>query len=461
MLDKELHSRVDKDYRRLLETAGERGLDASEQLEGLNRRMLEKNFTMQGKPFPTFLRPLFVDKRFKEPLLRICGHVMSAVEKVTNLFFDDPEYQPFFEMDPLDRELAMIDPRYPRRVIQARLDAFLYENGSIKFLEFNCDSPSGMGWHDQLIRFFEELPVMKDLNERYEAALEPLLPPFFRMLQAKNRQFGNPDDTVFAIVCKRYSTIRYDVDLIIDHINEKEGHKAVFADPRDFTYDGKTLRVGDTPVGLVYRDAIQDFTDYLDEVQPVLNAFRDGKVCFINPFASRVGGLKCVLWFMTDERTRHLFTDEELKVISETIPWTRFMRDERTNYVDREVDLLEFVRSNKELFVLKPNAGYGGFGVTIGREVDQKHWEKVVEGTRKEKWVVQDFVEIPRETFPVFDPDLSWKPKNVNINFFAFDNRLGGGFTRISDGSVINIHQGGGLIPICYIGEKQRPGKND
>jgi len=55
------------------------------------------------------------------------------------------------------------------------------------------------------------------------------------------------------------------------------------------------------------------------------------------------------------------------------------------------------------------------------------------------------------EEFPVIDDNMTWKNKNVNINFFAFDGQFGGGFTRISDGTIINVHQGGGLIPICYV----------
>lgn len=454
-MNKQLLNKASLDYRQLLETAAIRGDDAVVQMKTLNRRMLEKNFTMQGKPFPTFLRPLFVDNNYQHTLRTITNNIMSAAEKVTDLFFDNPQkYQQYFEMDKLDLDLAFIEPRYPRRLINARLDAFLYEDGTLKFLEFNCDSPSGMGWHDQLIDMFYDLPIIRDMQQHYDISMRKLLPPHFQMLKAKNRQFGNAEDAVFAIVCKRDSTIRNDVELIIDHINTTEGHRAVFADPRDFEYDGETLTVNGTPVGLIYRDAIQDFTDYIDDVQPVLNAFRDGKVCFINPFASRVGGLKCVLWFMTDTRAAHLFTSDELETIKATIPWTRFMRDEKTNYDDKDVDLLEFVRNHKELFVLKPNAGYGGYGVTIGREVTRKHWEDVIETTSREKWVVQEFVNIPVEEFPMVGEDLTWKPKNVNINFFAFDGQFGGGFVRISDGSVINVHQGGGLIPICWLAEK-------
>ncbi len=451
MNDENLLKKVDGEFRKLLDSAGERGPDAAAQMAEMNEKMLKKNFTMQGKPFPTFLRPLFVHRSTMDYLVKTTNNVMSALEKVVELYFENPEYEKYFEMDPLDKELAKIDPRYPRREIQARLDAFVYDDGSVKFLEFNCDSPSGMGWHDQLIGLFRELPVIRELQGKFTAEFRALLPPFFQMLKAKNRQFGNPEDIPFAIVCKRDSTIRYDVDLIVEHINEKEGHQAIFADPRDFEYDGERLTLNGTPIGLIYRDAIQDFTDYMDDVQPVMNALKDGKVCFINPFASRVGGLKCVLWFMTDEKTQHLFTREEVKTIRESIPWTRFMKDEKTLYKGETIDLREYVRSHKDMFVLKPNGGYGGYNVTIGTEVDQNHWDKVVEATQNESWVVQELLDIPSETFPSLEPDLTWKPKNVNINFFAFDGQFGGGFVRISEGAIINIHQGGGLIPICYI----------
>jgi hypothetical protein len=295
-----------------------------------------------------------------------------------------------------------------------------------------------------------DVPMYQELDKKFKTWREPFLPNFYKMVSRKNKQYGNDDKVTFAIVCDRNSTIRYDVELIIKHFNEVEGHRTIFADPRDGIFDGKDFRVNGEKVGLVYRDAIQDFTDHLDEVQNMLGAFKAGKLAMINPFCSRVGGLKCVLWFLTDEKFAHLFTAEEKKVINETIPWTRFMKAGKTNYQDKEVDLYDFVRANKDRFVLKPNAGYGGFNVTIGNEVDQKLWDDVLEQTLTQKWVVQEFVEIPAEEFPEFKPGLTYKKKNVNINFFAFDSEYGGAMVRVSDSSIINVHQGGGLVPVCY-----------
>jgi len=441
---------VNDDYRRIIDSAI--NPSAREQNDRLKDRLMELNFTMHGKPFPTFLKPLFVDGRQRKYLAYVTNTIMNCVEKVCDLYFSRPDLEPFFEMDPLERQLADINPRYPRRVINARLDAFLYEKG-LKFLEFNCDSPCGMGWHDQLLKLLAELPVIQQADDQLGTWREPLLPNLYKMFQRKVRQVGLPEDVTYAIVADRESSVRYDLELIVDYLH-KQGRKALFADPRDGEYDGNVLRMRGEPVGLVFRDAIQEFTSHMDEVKPVLDAYRDGKICFINPFSSRVGGLKCVLWFMTDERTADLFTDEELKVIGETIPWTRFMREGKTLFEGNEVDLFPFIAKTKDRFVMKPNAGYGGFGVTIGRSVTQKRWDEVVEAATRESWVVQEAVEIPTEVVPEFTPDLSWSRKNVNINFFAYDGEFGGGIVRVSDSEIINVHQGGGLIPICYFGPR-------
>ncbi|MBN1552471.1 hypothetical protein JW979_13435 [bacterium] len=449
MIDIEHLNKIKGDFRDLVENA--QNPDAKQQMEELKRLLLENNFTMSGKPFPTFLKPCFVEERLHQEIVKITDIIMNCIEKVSDLFFSDPAIEHYFEMEPLDRELAKIDPRYPRRVINGRLDAFLSEEG-LKFLEFNCDSPCGMGWHDELIKFLAKIPIIETFFKTHPARYEALLPNFAKMIRNKNEQFGGPKQFTVAVVTDWESTVRYDLELVAAYLDSQPDMTSFFWDPREAEYDGKTLYMNGKPIHVVFRDDIRDFTKEMERSKPVLDAFRNGNVCFINPFSSRLGGLKCVLWFMTDEKSQNLFTAEELKVIHATIPWTRFMKETKTLYNNSTIDLFPFVRSNKSLFVLKPNAGYGGFGVTIGSEVDQKIWDTVLDQIAQgESWVVQEQVKIPNDDYPSFDPDLNWKTKNVNINFFAFDGQFGGGMVRVSDSKIINVHQGGGLVPICYI----------
>ncbi len=449
-MDKTIEA-VDKEYNRIVEKSQKSGNPASEQFETLKANMVERNFTMSGKPFPTFLKPVFVPKKSMEYFAETTSVIMDCLEKVSDLYFSEPSYRKYFEMDKTEAELAEIDPRYPRRIINARLDAFLVDD-CLRFLEFNCDSPCGMGWHDELIKLFDELPVMKELRKKFKVSFDGILPRWLPALQGKSKQVGNPPDSTFAVVCEETSTVVEDLRLMVKYFNE-HNQKTVWSDMRWGKYDGKALKMNGTEVKLVFRDAIQEFTAFMAETKPVLDAFRDGKICFVNPFSSRIGGLKCVLWFMTDPMSQKLFTPKEKEVISKTVPWTRFMSEGKTTYKGKEIDLVAFVRKNKDTFVLKPNAGYGGFGVTIGRDTDAVKWDKVIEDAHKAPWVVQEYVQIPKETFPAFaDGGVQFKPKNANINFFAFDGKFGGGMVRVSESSVINVHQGGGLVPICYVG---------
>jgi len=449
MIDKAYLDQIDASFKETLEAANQPS--AREQMENLNAKLLEANFTMSGKPFPTFLKPLFVEKRMKDYIGKTTNTIMNCIEKVSEMYFSNPEIEKYFEMDPLDRELAQINPGYPRTVINGRLDAFLSEHG-LKFIEFNCDSPCGMGWHDKLINLLQDVPLIDTFINKHNAHYSALLPNFAKMLRRKNEQVGGPKEFTVAVATDWETTVRYDLELVAEYLDTEPGIHSFFWDPREAEYDGKTLKMNGEPVHVVFRDDIRDFTGDLKRSKPVLDAFKDNNICFINPFSSRVGGLKCVLWFMTDEKSQHLFTKDELKTISETIPWTRFMRASNTEYRGKKIDLFSFVRENKDLLVLKPNAGYGGFGVTIGPTVEQSEWDQVLEQIASgESWVVQEIAHIPRGDFPQFTPDLDWKGKNININFFAFDGEFGGGIVRVSDSKIINVHQGGGMIPFCYV----------
>ena len=52
-------------------------------------------------------------------------------------------------MSPEEDSLIRLDPGYPRPMRICRLDAFL-PGYDVKFLEFNADSPAGIGYTDIL-----------------------------------------------------------------------------------------------------------------------------------------------------------------------------------------------------------------------------------------------------------------------------------------------------------------------
>ena len=61
------------------------------------------------------------------------------------------------------------------------------------------------------------------------------------------------------------------------------------------------------------------------------------------------------------------------------VPWTRVVADVRTAHHGKSVDLLAFIRAERENLVLKPSDEYGGTGVTLGWETSESAWEAAIQ----------------------------------------------------------------------------------
>ena len=42
------------------------------------------------------------------------------------------------------------------------------------------------------------------------------------------------------------------------------------------------------------------------------------------------------------------------------------------------LNLLEFIRSNRSMFVLKPNDDHGGHGIHFGAQLDERDWDNAI-----------------------------------------------------------------------------------
>ncbi len=234
---------------------------------------------------------------------------------------------------------------------------------------------------------------------------------------------------------------------------EAAGIRADHATLDEVTYDGTTLRVKDEPVQLVYRRALLEDLDQSDLVA----AARDGRVCMVNPFRSRVANNKKLFALFQDPRFTYLIEGDEADVIKDTIPWTRILRPGPVTYGHWTLDLLPFVADNREKLVLKPASDFGGHGVSLGMETKQDAWEKIIAAhADRADYIVQEYVPVPEEMFPtVEDGHVQMRLKRFNINPFGIGGRYAGSITRISDRAVINVSAGGGLLP-SVIGRHKR-----
>jgi hypothetical protein len=157
---------------------------------------------------------------------------------------------------------------------------------------------------------------------------------------------------------------------------------------------------------------------------------------------------------LTDPRHSGLFSEAELEAIRAHVPWTRMVKDVASDYRGRNVNLLEFIRSNNARLVLKPNDDYGGHGITIGWNSDESAWDEAIQNALANgDYLVQERVPTARELFPALTDDgrIEFAEQLVDLDPLLFNGKVGSAFTRLSFTELANVSSGGGMVPTYII----------
>jgi uncharacterized circularly permuted ATP-grasp superfamily protein len=138
-------------------------------------------------------------------------------------------------------------------------------------------------------------------------------------------------------------------------------------------------------------------------------------------------------------------------MIRRHIPWTRLLEDAKTTRDGESFGLLEYVRERRDDFVLKPNDEYGGTGVTLGWEIDDRAWDEALQRALSDsdsRWVVQQRIAVRREVFPMWTPNgVEMRDMLVDFAPYLFRGRMAGCLTRLSSTGLANVTSGGGQVP--------------
>jgi glutathionylspermidine synthase len=425
-------------------------------LQKLERYLVDHHCTFRGVAMPTLLKPNFLSPG-QTALLKRSVEVMSrALTKFIKLYLEDNQVKELMGFSDREDELFRIDPGYSNPLVVSRLDAFL-TGDSIRFLEFNCDSPAGIAYADGLEDGFRELfvnyPFLAGYRVEYARRQEVLISSLLECYgEFREKRRNMPEKPVMAIVDWSGVSTYSEFEMHRKHFND-HGFDTVIATPQDFSVMNGKAFAGGKEVHLVYKRVItRELLTRWDEVGSFLEAVRGGLVCCCNSFRSLIVGNKKVLAVITDPRFRSIFSRREQELIKKTVPWTKVLAARRERYRGKIVDLRTFIPEHRESLVLKPSNRYGGKDVYIGMETPQSTWEGIMERhIEDQNWVVQEFVDIPTGEYPEIDRQVRFKEKYVNINPYALNGKYSGTITRVSDSQVINVSAGGGLVPTLTV----------
>lgn len=435
---------VDYTYEQYLLSNQKVMLEAIRQFED----KLHHSYVKYGRfTIPTFFKPHFISPKQARLVHTACDSIVRMMDRVTDLYLHDPTLKEHFALSPEADELVRVDPGYSRSVAIARLDCFL-EGESLRFMEFNCDSPGGIGYTDALEQLFFEVEELKDFWKDVHIQREQRAQKLLEALLGVYEEFGGYETPQIAIV--DWKTVRTKPEFeILKLFFEEKGYKTTIADPRDLKYKSGKLYHGNFRIDLLYRRVIfNELLEKMRDVSDFIRAYQDRAVCVVNPLRSRLGSSKALLSIFTNPGYDKLFSAKENEIKRQHIPWTRRVVDAEKFYGGKKIFLIDFLKDEKETLVLKPADAYGGKDVTIGPETRDEEWNHTIDKALKSHWVVQEFMNIPLMMVPkVVNHKIEFIAKKLNTGCFVFNGAYAGSLSRLSDDSVINVSRGGGLVP--------------
>ena len=429
-----------------------------EQLAADTHGALEEQLARRGLMFGeralcTVLRPrLYAPAQFRllgtrvTPLMRAFGQAYQAA-------IADPALRAQFRLADWEEALLDIDSGFEGPSPTSRLDLFVIDAqhdddlGSMALTEYNAEVPAGAAYADALSDAFLDLPVMREFARRWR--LWPIRSHngVIHVLLDAWRQWSRGTTKPRVAILDWPSVPTYsEFVLYRDHFTAL-GIESVIADPRLAEYrDGKLWCEG-LPVDLIYkRVLLSELVEEMGLDNPVLRAVRERAVCMVNSPRSKILHKKASLAVLSDERNAHLYDAASTQAVRAFIPWTRVMEERRTTHGGRDVDLVEFVRRERERMVLKPNDDYGGAGIVLGWTVDAAEWETALAKALAEPYIVQERVPIPSEPYPslsggsvhIIDRMIDTAP------FVSYGAHADGLLTRLSTAALLNVTAGGG-----------------
>lgn len=434
--------------------------DIAQEADAQLRHLLkERGLYFGERPLCVVLRPHFYledDWAFIKSQL---DTVLSAFQRVHEVCLADASLRAQLGMDDYEEQLLPYDKTHVPPWTSSRLDTFyVAETRTLKCVEYNAETPAGMGYADTLSEVFHQLEPFKRFQQKYHTRFIASLGRLTDELLAGYRAWGGQGQPQIGILDWQEVPTLNEHEITRDYF-ERQGLKAVLADPRALSYHhGQLLTENGFRIDMIYKRVL--FSELIHRMgldNPILRAVRDGAVYITNSISAKMLAKKASLAFLSDERNQHLFTPAQREAIQAVIPWTRVVAERKTLYEGREIDLIPFLVEHRERFVLKPNDEYGGSGVILGWESSEDAWTSVLKQALERPYVAQERVPVVQRPFPMWlDNALDISPRFVDADPYVFGGRsVEGVMTRLSPLALLNVTAGGGsVVPTIIIRER-------
>jgi hypothetical protein len=254
-------------------------------------------------------------------------------------------------------------------------------------------------------------------------------------IQAAYRQFGGKNKPAIAIVELGQESGASTSGggpsseglLLAESLNQLAGNARLIP-PELLEYSDGKLRSGDFQIDLVFRRvSTREILTRWDLSHPLLRAYRDGAVCVVNSFRSEFAQRRALFDLLTDEAVTAHLPAADRKLIRSSVSWTRIVSARKTSHGDKQIDLPEFILTQRERLALLPNEDSSDQRIYIGSEMTDSAWDRALKLALRSPYVVQERALSARESFPVFQyGELKMKEAEVTVHPHVLNGEMSG-----------------------------------
>jgi hypothetical protein len=420
--------------------------------EQFHEKLRAAKLTFGNRVHCPFLRPFFLSPEDEQRVRVVAEKMAEFGERVANQALKDASLLAQLHLREKELQLIRLGKLHGFASTASRLDSFLLPD-ALKFAEYNGESPAGAGYTETLAEVFRGLPLMEEFAKVYLTHSYPLSAKLLDALVTAYLDWGGASKKPQMLITDWREVPTWSEFEILKARFEEMGVPVELADPRDLQFDGKSLTANGKKIDLVYRRVlINDIVARPAETKALVDAVAANRVCVANHFRCKIPHVKAFFAVLTEERNEALFSFDERGLIRKHVPWTRVVADTRTSHYGAAIELLDFIRRQRNDLVLKPSDEYGGSGVTLGWETSESDWDAVIEkaiATTEGCWIVQERIPIRREVFPWVESSGRVDYRDMLVDFapYLFRGKVCGFLTRLSATGLANVTSGGGQIP--------------
>ncbi len=184
------------------------------------------------RPYCPFLRPHFVTRAQYEKVAHAAEVLAGAFELLAAAALENDEILAELDLTEKEERMARLDPRYERLCVSSRFDAF-FDGDDFKFLEYNAETPAGVGDQMQMEKVLELVPPVKEFLAQHKhwrpAPHERLL----ESLAATYREFGGNKEKPNIAIVDWHGVSTMTEFYVLQEYFESQGFPTLIADPRE------------------------------------------------------------------------------------------------------------------------------------------------------------------------------------------------------------------------------------